>query len=231
MSDRTVMSPRRRGGRSLEPLAAALSLVLGFGCAGLPDPVSMTPPKIGEKGRSAEDTADERKYRQVLEQYTDEAQVYAQLDTRAFIGATFQSWEFRDARVRRVVAFQKAPEAVLQERLAKERSELESGHTFFVGIHANESLYDDLDRKSSIWRIVLVTPAGETTPAKIERIGRSTLNLRTLYPYLDEFWTAYAITFPIQTGAGTQVIPSDAKRVTLRMASTLGAADLDFPAR
>jgi hypothetical protein len=191
---------------------------------------SLSVPRVGEEGASVPSSAEETKYQGTLERYTDHAEVYDLLNTRMFTALTYQSWPFREARVHRMALFQVQPQPIVEKNLAAERAAFESFHEFFFGVHLNNSRYDDFDRRNSIWRIALLTDAGETTPSSVERVGRSDLNMRAIYPYMDEFWVAYRLRFPRQLPAGDPVIPPGTKRLTVRIASTLGKAELHFPA-
>jgi hypothetical protein len=61
-------------------------------------------------------------------------------------------------------------------------------------------------------------------------MGRANLHMRAIYPYLGGFWVAYQVRFPVTREDGSPVIPPGTERVTLRLASTLGAADLEVGA-
>lgn len=187
------------------------------------------PPRIGERPARLSDQA-ERAYADVFERYSDQGEIYDQFDTRLFAGATHQTWPFREARVNRVAEFQALPPEVKAQRLAEERARFDAAHELILGVHVNNHQFDDFDRPNSIWRMVLVTQTGEFAPARVERIGRADLAMRALYPYLDDFWTAYRVYFPKVTRTGTVVIPPGQNEVTLRLASTLGRVDLEFAA-
>lgn len=187
------------------------------------------PPRIGERPARLPDAAKERAYAEVLARYSDQAELYDQFDTRLFAGATFEAWPFREARANRLADFHALPEALRAERLAAERERFSAAHELMFGVHVTDHRHDDFDRRNSIWRVALVTSAGEFAPAKIERIGRADLAMRALYPYLDDFWTAYRITFPRLTPEGGAVIPPGPDRITLRVASSLGRIELAFP--
>ncbi len=202
----------------------AWALLLGaFGC-------SLTPPALGERGPVVKDPETEKAYQAALARYTARAEIYDLLDTRIFAAATYQTWPFRQVRTHRLAVFQVQPAPVEQRHLAEERSEFESFHEFFFGVHVNNYRFDDFDRPNSIWRVALVTETVETTPLKVQRVGRADLNLRAIYPYLDDFWVAYRIRFPITTRNGDPVVPPGTSTVLLRIASTLGKAEMRFPA-
>lgn len=208
-----------------------LIAALVAGCSSLPAPLSWTPPRIGERPVTELPPETQRAYDEVLERYTDLGEHYSRLDTRLFLGGTFQAPPFREARVRFVAALEKLPDAEVARRLEAERSEAGEAHVFFVGAHLNDYRYDDFDKRDSTWRVVLISAGIEHLPVKVERVGRSNLSRRTLYPYLDEFWTAYRFRFPVRTAEGAEVIPAGTEEVTLRFASAVGSEDLKFPAR
>ena len=207
------------------PALAALSASLLAACAGA------RVPTVGEPAPALKDEAAEKAYQETLERYTSRREIYRQLDTRAFAAATYQAPAFVEARVRRQGAFQAQPEALVEANLEKERAALEPFHEFFLAVHLNNTRFDDFDKKGSIWRLALVTPAGELVPAKIERVGRANVNLRATYPYFDDFWVGYRVAFPRSLESGQPSVPEGTTRLVLRMASTLGQADLEFPAR
>jgi hypothetical protein len=211
---------------SARALAAAAAAWL---CACAPELGKV--PRVGERPPVAADDARERAYQEVLARYSAHQELYARLDTRFFAAATFQSPAFREARVRRAAEFRRLPAAEVEKQLAEERAAAAAGHEVFLAAHFTDPRFDDLDKKASQWRLALVTAKGEVTPAKVERLGRSTMDLRSLYPYFDEFWVGFKLTFPRTFPDGTEVLPEGTERVTLRMASALGDAELTFPAR
>lgn len=203
---------------------AALLGALASGCV-------TSPPAVGEPGPVLQDEVAEQAYRDVLARYTGRAEVYEGFDTRLFAGATFQTATFREARLRRTAEFQHIPAPRVQVLLAEERAQAANVHEFFLGVHSNDYRYDDFDRRTSIWRVALLTPAGEVRPLSIRRVGRTNLDLRATYPYLGHFWVAYRVEFPVAMPDGSPVIPPGTEKVTLRLASSLGTANLTMAAQ
>jgi hypothetical protein len=208
--------------RRLSGLAALLLALAG--CAS-------TPPTLGDPAPGLKDERAEKAYQETLERFTARDEVYAVFDTVLFAATTFQTPAFREARVRRRAEFQHIPAPRVEEMLAEERTEAAQAHTFFLGVHANDPQYDDFDRRNSIWRLALLTQAGEARPTSIRRIGRTNLDLRAIYPYMGTFWVGYRVDFPTTFPDGTPVLPQGTERVTLRVASTLGTADLVMSAQ
>ncbi len=202
---------------------AALLGALASGCV-------TTPPTIGEEPPTLKDEQAEQAYQAILARYSDRAEIYQGFDTRLFAGTTLQTPAFREARVRRLAEFQRIPAPHVEALLAEEQAEAAQAHEFFLGVHVNDYRYDDFDRPNSIWRVSLLTPRGEVRPSAIRRVGRANLHMRATYPYLGVFWVGYQVRFPTTLPDGSPVIPPGTERVTLRLASTLGAADLEVGA-
>jgi hypothetical protein len=198
---------------------------------GLLSSCTSTPPTIGDPPPQLSDTRSEQAYQETLERYSDRTEIYDGFDTRLFAGTTFQTEAFREARVQRLGQFKVLPPPRVEELLAKEREEAARFHEFFLGVHVNDYRYDDFAQKNSIWRVVLLTPSVEVEPVSIERVGRSNLDMRAMYPYAGVFWVAYRVRFPKVLSSGAPVIPDSATHVHLRLASTLGHAELRVHAR
>ena len=158
--------------------------------------------------------------------WTRRAEIYDGLDTRAFLAATFQSAEFLAARVERAAAFRSLPRPDAEALLAQERKDGERTLEVVLGLHANERRFDDLARPDSLWRLALVTEAGEASPVSVEKLDAADPNLRALYPYLDTYWTAYRLRFPREFENGARVLAEKAQELGLRLSSGVGTAQL-----
>lgn len=180
------------------------------------------PAQIGDPAPKLNDAEAERNYHRVVAAHTRDEKVYKLFDTRMFVAVTHEAWPFREARTRRVAAFQRWPDDVLAQKLDAEKAQFETQTEFFMGVHMNDRAHEDFDRKDSIWRIALVTDAGEVRPTRIERVGRSTLDMRAVYPYMYDFWIGYRLVFPKVALSG---------KPTLKIASTVGQAELTFSAQ
>jgi hypothetical protein len=200
---------------------APLLLVLGAGCA-------MTPPTIGEPGAELPDRRAEASYQAALERATGHREVYSGLDTRLFAAATYQSPEFREARLRRQAKFQSWPEARLDEEIARERADAAQVHEVVFGLSLVDRKFDDLDSRNSIWRLSLTTDRGEVTPLTVRRIGRANQDTRAYYPYMGDFWSVYTARFPVAAGS-TALVGPGTKTLVFRLSSTQGQVELSFP--
>ncbi len=191
-------------------------------------------PQLGGSAPRVSSADEERAYRRVLDRYSGHGTVYGgkkhrfdlAMELRALAAATFESAELREARARRLAAFRAEPPPVLERRLAEERAAAAAGHAFILGVFVSDRRYDDFDHPDSVWRLAMVTLAGEAEPVSVRRLGRSTLALRALYPYLDERWVAYEVTFPRTRPDGAPLLQSEQEPLMLRVASALGTAEL-----
>ncbi|MCY1021998.1 hypothetical protein [Pyxidicoccus sp. MSG2] len=207
-----------------KPFVIVTLLALLAGCV-------TTPPTVGPAAPALEDEQAEEAYQTILAKYSGRQEIYNGFETRVFVGATLQTLAFREARVRRRAAFQVLPANKVEQLLAEERAQAEQVHEFFLGVHLNDYRYGGFDLKTSIWRLALVTPAGEVTPTSIIRVGRTNLDTRAYYPYTDVFWVGWKLQFPTTLSNGQPVIPPGTKQVTLRMASALGKAEMTVSAQ
>ena len=146
---------------------------------GLLSGCTTTPPTIGDPAPQLTDRRAEQEYQDIFEKYSDRAEIYDGFDTRMFAGATFQSLAFREARVRRQGAFQILPKQRLEELLAQERTEEAQYNDFHLGVHVNDYRFEDFaNRKRSIWRIVLLTPADEAAAVAFLDLHRERMRNR-----------------------------------------------------
>jgi hypothetical protein len=187
-----------------------------------------TPPEFGEAGGEYRDPTAEAKYQATLAKVTQHREVYAELDTKFFCAATYQSVDFREARVRRQATFQMWPEAKLEQALAQERVWAGESYEIVFGILLVDRRFDDFDTRNSSWRLSLSTEQGEVTPLAIRRIGRAGEWIRSYYPYMGDFWVAYSVQFPVTVGDRSLVGPQT-RSLTFRLGSTLGQAVMSFP--
>lgn len=201
---------------------AALLLVVGAAsCAGMP-------PAVGEPGAELSDSRAEAAYQAALDRASDHREVYSGLDTRLYAAATYQSAEFREARVHRQAQFQTWPQEKLDQTLARERAEATQGHEVVFGVTMVDRKFDDFDSKVSVWRLSLSTDQGEVTPVAIRRVGRANQDIRAYYRYMGDFWTMYTVRFPTEV-AGKPLVGPGTQALVFKMSSTQGQIELRFP--
>lgn len=194
--------------------ATAWCAVVLAGCAG-----ARLPRVPGDPPPADADPAREAAYQQVLERHTRHAAIYDGFDSRAFVYATLQAPAFVEARLERRAAFQSATAAELATARAAEETRLADATELVFAVHVNDSRFDDFDRPNSLWRLSLKAGAAELAPLSIERLGRTTVELRSIYTYLESFWVVYRLRFPRVDPQGP---------LALEVASAVGKAELTF---
>lgn len=202
-----------------------MSRAWGLLCAGVvlaACPAARLPHVPGDPPPAFEDDARERAYQAVLDRFTRQQAVYDHLDTRLFAQATWESPRFTETRLNRLGEFKAMGPAELAERKAQEATRLAGVTEFFLGVHANDAKLDDFDRPNTMWRLALVVGDRELAPLSVERLGRTSVEMRSVYSYMESFWVGYRVRFP-----SVDVPPQG---MTLRLASAVGRADLVFQA-
>lgn len=197
---------------------ALLIAALGAGCS-----TGHIPRVPGDPPPAVKDAEAERSYQTVLEHFTRAQGIYDNLDTKTFFQATLQSPAFVEARVRREGLFKAWPSSELETQLSSEQKRVSDATEFFFAVHANDYRFDDFDRPKSMWRLVLVSGGEEVAPVSVERLGRTSTEMRSYYSYMESFWVGYRVRFPKRDVAHGEAL-------TLKMASALGRAELSFTA-
>lgn len=177
----------------------------------------------GDPPPAVKDVDAERRYQETLDRYTASRGVYDNLDTKVFFQATWQSAAFAEARLRREGQFKAWPGNELEQKLGAERTRLADATEFFFAVHANDYRFDDFDRPTSMWRMVLVAGGEELAPVSVERLGRTNTEMRSYYSYMESFWVGYRVRFAKRAFSANETFK-------LKLASALGQAELQYTA-
>ena len=150
---------------------------------------------------------------------TRRASIYQGLETRLFVHIVWLKPELIAAQAALVSEMRAEPPDLAAVRLKKMQDD-NATPTFFAIAYTPTPSWNDWDSKNSVWRIAMDGPQGQVAPAKITRYdGPFNAEMLQLYPYLDEFVSAYRIEFP-QSAMGT-----DPK---ILLAGVLGKVELDW---
>jgi hypothetical protein len=138
-------------------------------------------------------------YGLVLGKWTRSVALYSGLETRGFCRAVYLSPEFVDAQAKTISEMR----AELPDEAQRTRDRLRAlaaTPTVFAIFYTPDKLSNDWNEKDSVWRIAFNLGLGQVAPQKIERFERPfNAELRTLYPYIDDYSVAYVIHFPGQS--------------------------------
>lgn len=177
----------------------------------------------GDPPPAVRDADVERDYQALLERSTKSAGVYDNLDSKVFFRAVEQSPAFSSARIHREAMFKDMPAAEEAKRQEAEKERLAQATEFFMGVHSNDYRFEDFSRPDTMWRMVLVVDGTEYLPVSVERLGRTSTEMRSYYSWMESFWIGYRIRFPkVELPAG--------QTFHFHLASALGKADLAFQA-
>jgi hypothetical protein len=99
--------------------------------------------------------------------------------------------------------------------------------SFFAVAYFPDKTANDWNEPQSVWRIAVNLGMGERAPDRILKYERPfNPEMRALYPYLDEYSTAYQLRFPVQ-----EAPPASAQRsqeIYLVVAGALGTMRFDW---
>lgn len=153
-------------------------------------------------------------YGDALAKWTRKATIYTGLDTRAFVRVVYLSPEFIKAQGAELSMLRAELPDQAAQTLERLRAETATP-TLFAIVYVADKVSNDLESSSSVWRLALNLGLGEMTPISVTRFDRPfDAQLRTLYPYLDEYSVAYQIKFP-SPGAPVAPPSSGAQPATL----------------
>ena len=138
----------------------------------------------------------EGEYGKAIKRWTRTVAVYSGLETRAFARMIYLSPDFVTAQAQEISRMRAELPDQAAATLARMREEYRPP-TFFAIAYMPDSTANDWNEPDSVWRIALNQGMGERAPDHIVRYERPfNAELRALYPYLDDYSTAYLIRFP-----------------------------------
>ena len=144
-------------------------------------------------------------YGKALKRWTRTVAAYSGLETRAFVRMIYLTPEFVTAQGLELSRMRAELPDQAAQTLARLREENRQP-SFFAVVYIPDRTANDWNEPDSVWRIALNLGEGERKPDRVLRFDRPfNAELRALYPYLDEYSTAYRLHFP--EGAAPQPTP------------------------
>jgi len=166
-------------------------------------------------------------YHDVLMRWTRRADIYDQLQSQAFIHATFKSLDYRRAYA---TAYAKIMDYNQQEaaRLwAEESGAAAAWHEITFVMYTTERRWNDLERPDTVWKIHIASPSGaEVPPAAVTAVKELSPQMQRLLPHHSPFTRLYVLRFPRKDASGAELLPAAGGRVILSLVSGLGKAEL-----
>lgn len=199
------------------PGVLATAILLGSAAGCLPGPVNL--PGVG---------GDE--YARQLDRWTRSEEVYRRFEAKIFVTATYHAPDFRAAYVRKRTAILGLPQRDAVQLEAEQRHQAESFHEFFVFIYTADRRWNDLDKKSSIWRVTLQNDRQEQVEAEqVIRVNPRNAEVTAFYPYLNSFGQGYLIRFPrTSLELNSPIIDDSVHTFKLMVSSSVAVAELSW---
>jgi hypothetical protein len=138
----------------------------------------------------------EGEYGRALKKWTRQVALYSGLETRAFVRVVYLSPDFVVSQARELSQLRAEQPDKAAQTLARLRHEYEKP-SFFAVVYIPDKTANDWNETGSVWRLALNEGTGEVAPETVIRHELPfNAELRTLYPYLDDYSVAYEIRFP-----------------------------------
>jgi hypothetical protein len=151
-----------------------------------------------------------------LKKWTRTVALYSGLETRAFVRLVYLSPEFVQAQAAELSRMRAELPDQAAVTLARLRDEYRQP-SFFAVTYFPDKTAADWNEPHSIWRIALNMGLGERPPDRILRWERPfSAEMRALWPYLDEYSTAFLVRFPEPDAPETEGAPQPAHAVAER---------------
>jgi hypothetical protein len=197
-------------------VASLLAVAAAVGAAGCTT-VNYYRTKAPDPGRN------EGEWAAIRNSNTRRAILYDQFQQRAMATATYLSPVVREARTRRLGEWLGWTQKELDERLRAEAAEAAKYDDFQLAVFTSQRKSNDLDAKSSIWRLALQLDTGDEVVTRDATALDANATVTGLFPYVGGFDTVYRIRFNRVPGG-----PLAERPFALVIASALGRMELHY---
>jgi hypothetical protein len=164
-------------------------------------------------------------YPSVYEGWTRHAKLVGDVGTVIEAWATYKSWDFRQAYVAYYASVYQD-----SDRAALMHSQLDASrasHEFHIAVQTTTDKWNDLERKSTPWRVTLLDATGaELGPTSIQVVKLPELYESQFFPSRTEFTRSYDISFAPPSNGGQPFAGPASGRLILRFASPAGRIEL-----
>ena len=166
-------------------------------------------------------------YRGVYERWTRHDFATEQVvDKSLEVWATFKSWDFREAYIEKYASIYSLSDAKRNELRVAQREGNRQAFEFHVTAQSANWDWNDLEKKSSPWRVTLLDALGHELPSERVRIEKlPDAYEREFFPAKTPFTKTYSVRF-IMPGPEVDFSGVKSGSLTLRFASPIGRVDL-----
>ena len=168
-----------------------------------------------------------RDYTEVYERWTRHDFVSHDAEKAIELWATFKSWDFREAYIERYAATYSISDADREALRQLEKKALHEAYEFHVTAQSANYKWNDLEKKSSPWRLVLMDALGhELQPESIRVEKLPEVVEREFFPAKTPFTKAYVVRFVAPANSEFAGIASGS--LVLRLSSPAGRVELSW---
>jgi len=165
-------------------------------------------------------------YRAVYQRWTRHDFAEHDVDKALDVWATFKSWDFREAYIEKYASIYSLSDAKRNELRVAQREANRQAFEFHVTAQSANWDWNDLEKKSSPWRVTLLDALGHELPSERVRIEKlPDAYEREFFPSKTPFSKTYSVRF-VMPGPEVDFSGVKSGSLTLRFASPIGRVDL-----
>ena len=203
-------------------VAVALSLIAGC--------VAQTPPVVDFSAIPRDYASDD--YHTVYERWTRHEKVTHQTESVLEVWATFKSRDYREGFVAHYAEAYSLNAADREALVQSQREAADGYYEFLLTAQSANYRWNDLEKKSSPWRVTLVDGSGnEITPEEFKVEKLPDMFEREFFPVKTPFTKTYLARFARAGGKDESFAGDRTGVITLRLAGPLGHADMTWAGR
>ena len=214
------MNARVEGRRPIVVAAVSSLAILGaLGCG-------TSKPSVVDFS-SAPRTYRSEDYHVVYKRWTRHEKVVHDVEAALEVWATFKSRDYREAFVAHYAEGYSLNDADRERLRQAQREAAAGGYEFLVTAQSANYKWNDLEKKSSPWRVTLVDGLGRAiAPDELKVEKLPDMFEREFFPAKTPFTKTYAVRFSRGAGKDEDFVGEKTGQIILRFAGPLGRADL-----
>jgi hypothetical protein len=166
-------------------------------------------------------------YRDVYDRWTRHETVVHQLELVLEVWSTYKSWDFREAYMAHYAELYGMEDEARERVRQVNKDAAASAYEFVVTAQTNNYKWNDLEKKSSPWRLSLVDGLGRELypePIKVEKLPE--MVEREFFPVKTPFTRMYTVRFARPAGGDGEFSGERSGTLALRVSGPFGRTDL-----
>jgi hypothetical protein len=170
-------------------------------------------------------------YPRVYERWTRHAKVVHEVESALDVWATYKSRDFREAFVAHYAEAYSLGDGDRERLLQSQREAAAARYEFLITAQSAQYRWNDLEKKSSPWRVTLVDGLEhELVPEEFKIEKLPDMFEREFFPAKTPFTKTYLARFARSNTKEDEFAGERSGRIMLRLAGPLGSADLIWSA-